>query len=321
MLCGVEASILFYQPMDVLYQQSSMIKAEAHRLGFEGCGISRAAYLPEDAKQLESWLRENYHGSMTYMENHVEKRVDPAKLVEGAQSVISVIINYFPSKNQADPDAPVVSKYAYGKDYHAIIRQKLKLLLHFINKSITPVNGRAFVDSAPVLDKAWAARAGLGWIGKNTCLISPKAGSFFFIGSLIIDLPLSYSEGIPDFCGDCQRCIQACPTRAIIAPRVLDARRCISYMTIEHKGDIDPGFKNKMENRVFGCDICQDVCPWNRKAVPHQVKEFEPITGLLEMTRQEWHALDEKQFKKLFSTSAVKRAKYEGLRRNIGFLQ
>jgi epoxyqueuosine reductase len=321
MLCGVEASILFYQPMDVLYQQSSMIKAEAHRLGFEGCGISRAAYLPEDAKQLESWLRENYHGSMTYMENHVEKRVDPAKLVEGAQSVISVIINYFPSKNQVDPDAPVVSKYAYGEDYHAVIRQKLKLLLHFINKSITPVNGRAFVDSAPVLDKAWAARAGLGWIGKNTCLISPKAGSFFFIGSLIIDLPLSYSEGIPDFCGDCQRCIQACPTRAIIAPRVLDARRCISYMTIEHKGDIDPGFKNKMENRVFGCDICQDVCPWNRKAVPHQVKEFEPITGLLEMTRQEWHALDEKQFKKLFSTSAVKRAKYEGLRRNIGFLQ
>ena len=258
---------------------------------------------------------------MAYMENHFEKRVDPTLLVEGAKSVVSVILNYFPDQGQADPEAPVLSKYAYGMDYHPVIRGKLNRLLKYIHEFIAPVNGSAFVDSAPVLDKVWAARAGLGWIGKNTCLISPKAGSFFFIGSLIIDLPLSYSDGIPDFCGDCQRCIQACPTRAIIAPRVLDARRCISYLTIENKGDIDPGFKNEMENRVFGCDICQDVCPWNRKAVPHQVKEFEPLTGLLEMTRQEWHALDETHFKKLFSTSAVKRAKYEGLRRNIGLLQ
>jgi epoxyqueuosine reductase len=307
--------------MDDLLNQSSMIKAESLRLGFNKCGISRAICLQSEASHLKRWLRENYHDSMTYMENHVEKRVDPTKLVEGAQSVISVIINYFPSKSQADPDAPVVSKYAYGEDYHAVIRQKLKLLLHFINKSITPANGRAFVDSAPVLDRAWAAKAGLGWIGKNTNLISPEIGSFVFIGSLIVDIPLLADNPIADLCGDCNRCIRACPTGAIVKPQVLDARRCISYLTIENKGDIDPGFKNKMKNRVFGCDICQDVCPWNRKAVPHQVKEFEPLTGLLEMTRQEWHALDETHFKKLFSTSAVKRPKFEGLRRNIEFLR
>jgi epoxyqueuosine reductase len=297
-----------------------MIKAEAHRLGFEGCGISRAAYLPDDAKQLDSWLHEQYHGSMTYMENYVEKRVDPVKLVEGAKSVISVILNYFPSISQHDPEAPVVSKYAYGEDYHEVIRKKLKLLLHYINESVSAASGSAFVDSAPVLDRAWAARAGLGWIGKNTNLISPETGSFIFIGSLIVDIPLQADSPIGDLCGDCNRCIRACPTGAIIKPRVLNARQCLSYLTIENKGVIDPGFRDKFENRVFGCDICQDVCPWNRRAVPHRVTEFNPLPGLIEMTRKDWYELDEIRFKKLFLKSAVKRTKYEGLRRNLEFI-
>jgi epoxyqueuosine reductase len=294
-----------------------MIKAEAHRLGFEGCGISRAAYLPDDAKQLDSWLHEQYHGSMTYMENYVEKRVDPVKLVEGAKSVISVILNYFPSISQHDPEAPVVSKYAYGEDYHEVIRKKLKLLLHYISAA----SGSAFVDSAPVLDRAWAARAGLGWIGKNTNLISPETGSFIFIGSLIVDIPLQADSPIGDLCGDCNRCIRACPTGAIIKPRVLDARQCLSYLTIENKGVIDPGFRDKFENRVFGCDICQDVCPWNRRAVPHRVTEFNPLPGLIEMTRKDWYELDEIRFKKLFLKSAVKRTKYAGLRRNLELIK
>jgi len=301
--------------------QSSMIKAEARRLGFDGCGVSRAAYLPDEAKRLESWLHNHFHGSMSYMEKHVEKRVDPTKLVVGAKSVISIILNYFPSKTQKDPDAPVISKYAYGEDYHEVIRQKLKLLLLYINESVSPAKGRAFVDSAPVLDRAWAAQAGLGWTGKNTNLISREIGSFVFIGSLIIDIPLYYDSPISDFCGDCNSCIRACPTGAIVKPHVLDARRCLSYLTIENKGELDPGFRDKYENRVFGCDICQDVCPWNRKAVPHGVKEFEPLPGLLEMTRQEWHEMDEKEFKKLFSKSAVKRAKFEGLSRNLKYIE
>jgi epoxyqueuosine reductase len=307
--------------MDELLNQSSMIKTEARRLGFNKCGISQAEYLSEDARRLKSWLNKNYQGSMRYMENHIEKRVDPAKLVEGAKSVISVILNYFPLKTQSEPDAPVISKYAYGRDYHEVIRQKLKLLLHYINESVSPAKGRSFVDSAPVFDRAWAARAGLGWIGKNTNLISPEIGSFVFIGSLIIDIPLHYDSLINNFCGDCNLCIRACPTGAIIKPNMLDARKCISYLTIENKGEIDPGFHDKFENRVFGCDICQDVCPWNRKAVPHQEKEFEPLPRLLEMRRQEWFEMDEPAFKEIFPKSAVKRAKFEGLRRNLEFIK
>ena len=307
--------------MDALYHQSSMIKAEARRLGFDGCGISQATILGEDAARLENWLRKGCHGSMTYMGNHTEKRVDPAKLVKGAKSVISVILNYYTDKNQADPGAPVLSKYAYGKDYHDVIRKKLKLLLPYIHQSIIPVNGRAFADSAPVFDKAWAARAGLGWIGKNTILISPESGSFFFIGSLIVDIPLHYDKPIRDFCDDCNRCVRACPTRAIIAPRILDARRCISYLTVENRQEIGQEFRGRFKNRVFGCDICQDVCPWNRKAVQHRVEEFEPLSGLLEMTCQEWYALDEEAFKNRFTQSAVLRTKFEGLRRNLEFLE
>jgi epoxyqueuosine reductase len=258
---------------------------------------------------------------MTYMEHHADLRVDPTLLVEGTQSVISVILNYYPDQKQQDPQAPVVSKYAYGQDYHDVIRKKLLKLLAYINEAIAPTKGRGFVDSAPVLDRAWAARAGLGWIGKNSNLISPEKGSFFFIGSLMIDLPLSYDKAIPDFCGDCNRCVNACPTQAIIAPRIIDSGRCISYLTIENKGSIDPGFRDKFLNRVFGCDICQDVCPWNRKAVPHRVKELMPLPGLLKMTREEWFEMDEETFTIRFARSAMKRAKYTGLKRNLSFIE
>ncbi len=306
--------------MDDLQNQSSMIKAEARRLGFAGCGISRAEFLDEDSRHLKSWLLNGYQGSMDYMKNNADKRVDPRVLVPGARSVISVLLNYSPAKGQTYPDAPVLSKYAYGEDYHPVIRSRLKKLLRYIQENITPANGRAFTDSAPVLDRAWAARAGLGWIGKNTNLISPESGSFFFIGSLIVDIPLGYDKPIQDFCGDCNRCIRACPTQAIISPRILDARSCISYLTIENKGEIGQEYRDKFAGRVFGCDICQDVCPWNRKAVSHQVKEFEPLSGLLEMTCEEWYTLDDEFFTKRFARSAIKRAKFRGLRRNLEFI-
>ena len=299
---------------------SSLIKAEAIRLGFDGCGISHAAFLSDEAPRLISWLKNHYHGSMAYMHNNLEKRLDPRTLVEGTRSVISVILNYYPSGNQQDAQAPVISKYAYGHDYHQLIRDKLNLLLRFVNEKVAPATGRAFVDSAPVLDRAWAARAGLGWIGKNTNLISPEAGSFFFIGSLLVIIPLAYDNPIMDLCGDCNRCIRACPTQAIIEPRLLDAGKCISYLTIEHRGEIDATYRNSFKNRVFGCDICQDVCPWNRKSTPHRVKDFDPLPGLLEMTRDQWYTLEEEQFKKLFSKSAVQRSGYTGLQRNLNFI-
>jgi epoxyqueuosine reductase len=307
--------------MDELQTQSSMIKAEAIRLGFDGCGISHAERLGDDAVCLAVWLDNRYHGTMHYMENHIEKRVDPAQLVEGAQSVISVILNYYPKRQQTDPDAPVISKYAYGKDYHDIIRKKLNQLLFFIDHSVTPAKGRGFVDSAPVLDRAWAARSGLGWIGKNSNLISPEKGSWFFIGTLIVDIPLYYDRPIPDFCGDCNRCILACPTKAIVSPKVIDARRCISYLTIENKGEISPEFRENFKNRVFGCDICQDVCPWNKRAIPLSEPELQPVEGLLEMKREEWYQLDEEKYRKLFKDSAVKRAKFSGLKRNLEFIR
>lgn len=306
--------------MDVLINRSSMIKEEALRLGFDGCGISRAEYAGEDARHLEKWLGKGYHAGMSYMERNFDKRTDPARLVEGARSVISVLLGYYPSQRQQQPDAPVLSIYAYGKDYHPVIRKKLNALLKFIRTSFPPANGRGFTDSAPVLDRAWAARSGLGWIGKNSNLISSEAGSYFFIGSLIVDIPLSYDKPITDFCGDCNRCIRACPTSAIVSDRVIDAGRCISYLTIENKGEIEDSFRGKMKNRVFGCDICQDVCPWNRRAAPHRVDEFKPLPGLLEMTRKEWYAMNEKQFREKFAFSAVKRAKFRGLRRNLQFI-
>jgi epoxyqueuosine reductase len=297
-----------------------MIKAEALRLGFDACGIAQAGYLREEAPHFARWLEKGYQGGMTYMEKNPDKRLDPRKLVEGTKSVISVLLNYFPASGQQDPEAPVVSKYAYGGDYHDVIRGKLNMLLRFINSRITPVSGRAFTDSAPVLDKAWAARSGLGWIGKNTCLISPVSGSWSFIGSLMVDIPLAYDTQIQDFCGDCNRCIRACPTRALTSPRLLDSNRCIAYLTIEHRGEIDPVYGQAFRNRVFGCDICQDVCPWNHRAKSHQIKEFEPLPGLLEMARSEWLAMDETAFTRLFSKSAIKRTAFTGLKRNLNFI-
>jgi epoxyqueuosine reductase len=258
---------------------------------------------------------------MAYMEEHFEKRIDPSRLRDGVVSVISVILNYFTTEQQTDPDAPVLSKYAYGRDYHHVIRKRLRKLLHFLNDRMGPVKGHPFVDSAPVLDRAWAARAGLGWIGKNSNLISPVAGSFVFIGSLMVDIQLEEDTPMPDLCGTCEKCLQACPTSAIVAPRVVDARRCISCLTIEHKGEIDPLWEGSFRNRVFGCDICQDVCPWNRKkARLHDIPEFSPVKGLLEMDRNDWYQLDENRFEGLFKGSAVRRAGYRGLRRNLAFI-
>lgn len=300
---------------------STSIRNEALRLGFSGCGFSEAVFLEEDARRLESWLNDKYHGSMKYMENHFEKRTDPRNLVEGARSVISLLLNYYTTEKQADPDAPVLSKYAYGKDYHFVMKDKMHRLFEYIKEHFGPVQGRVFVDSAPVLDRAWARKAGLGWIGKNSNLINRNLGSFVFIGEIITDLELEYNR-IPDsdFCGACSICIDACPTNAILPGRTIDSNRCISYLTIENRNAIPEEFSGKMENRMFGCDICQDVCPWNRKAKKHDVEEFDRSARLLNMKREDWKQLERTDFNALFMDSAVKRAGFKGLKRNIDFL-
>lgn len=301
---------------------SQMIKAEALRLGFMACGISKAEFLEEEAPRLEDWLNKNHHGEMTYMENHFDKRLDPRLLVEGAKSVVSLTLNYFTEHTQQDLNAPKISKYAYGTDYHSVIKEKLKELMAFINDNIGEVGGRCFVDSAPVMDKAWAQKSGLGWRGKNSNLISKDAGSFFFIAELIIDLELAYdSPFTADHCGSCTRCIDACPTDAIVAPYTVDGSKCISYLTIELKNEIPNEFKGKMQNWMFGCDICQDVCPWNRFAVPHQEPAFEPALALLQLNKEELIEMTDDVFKQVFKNSAVKRTKFNGLKRNIDFLR
>ncbi len=298
---------------------SSLIKAEAQRLGFDFCGISKADFLEEEAPRLEKWLLQNRHGKMKYMENYFDKRLDPRKLVDGAKSVVSVLYNYFPAENQ-QPAVPKISKYAYGADYHFVIKEKLKELLQFIREKIGEVNGRAFVDSAPVLDKAWAKKSGLGWIGKNSNLINKNSGSFFFIAELILDLDLRYDGPIEDFCGTCSACMDACPTEAIVQPYVVDGSKCISYFTIELKEEIPIDVKGKFDGWAFGCDTCQDVCPWNRFSKPHREPQFNPKTELMEMTKKEWQEITEDVFKKLFSDSAVKRTGFKGLKRNLEFL-
>lgn len=304
-----------------LSAHSRMIKAEAKALGFMFCGISKAGFLEQEAPVLEAWLKKGMHGEMQYMENHFDKRLDPRLLVDGARSVISLGLNYYTDKQQTDPQAPKISKYAYGDDYHAVIKEKLNLLLFCIREELGDVNGRAFVDSAPVLDKAWAKKAGLGWVGKNTNLISKQNGSYFFLAELIIDAGLEYDTSTAtDHCGNCTRCIDACPTGAIVAPYVVDGSRCISYLTIELKNEIPQHFAGKMDNWMFGCDVCQDVCPWNRFSVLHANPAFDPPNGLLDMTRREWQEITEETFKKVFKRSAVKRAKFDGLKRNIAFL-
>jgi epoxyqueuosine reductase len=300
---------------------SGLIKYKAKELGFLSCGISKVDFLAVEEIRLVNWLQQGMNGEMAYMANHLEKRLNPGLLVENAQSVISVLLNYFPSAYQTDSDAPVLSKYAYGIDYHFVMKDKLGELLRFIQDKIALCEGRCFVDSAPVLDRAWAARAGLGWIGKNTNLISPEHGSFFFIGELILDLELPADEKIVrNHCGNCTRCIDACPTKALVEPYVLDARKCISYQTIENRGEIDPELKGKFENRMFGCDICQDVCPWNLKSEPHHEIAFMPDEQLMKMTKESWYNLDQETFDKLFRKSAVKRTKFEGFKRNLNFL-
>ncbi|MBT8309078.1 MAG: tRNA epoxyqueuosine(34) reductase QueG [Flavobacteriaceae bacterium] len=300
---------------------TELIKTEAKRLGFLSCGISQAGFLEEEAPRLEKWLNKNMHGEMHYMANHFDKRLDPTKLVEGSKSVISLLLNYYPSKNQEDQTAPKISKYAYGTDYHFVIKDKLKHLLYHIQEEIGDVHGRAFVDSAPVLDKAWAAKSGLGWIGKHSNLLTQQVGSFYFIAELIIDLELEYDTPVTDHCGTCTACIDACPTKAITEPYVVDGSKCISYFTIELKESIPSDFKGQLDNWMFGCDVCQDVCPWNRFSKPHKEPLFNPKPELLSMTKKDWEEISEEVFKKVFKDSAVKRTKFSGLKRNIEFLK
>ncbi|WP_271423559.1 tRNA epoxyqueuosine(34) reductase QueG [Aequorivita sinensis] len=299
---------------------SQLIKSEAKRLGFLSCGISKAAFLEEEAPRLEKWLNNNMNGEMGYMENHFDKRLDPTVLVPGSKSVISLLLNYYPTQIQ-NPDSYKISKYAYGTDYHFIIKDKLKELMHFISEEIGEVNGRAFVDSAPVLDKAWAAKSGLGWIGKHSNLLTKQSGSFYFIAELIVDLDLEYDNPVTDHCGTCTACIDACPTNAIVADRVVDGSKCISYFTIELKNEIPISEKGKFQDWMFGCDICQDVCPWNRFSKPHNEPLFNPHPELLSMTKKDWEEITEDVFREIFKKSAVKRTKYTGLTRNIQFLK
>lgn len=300
---------------------TNLIKSESKRLGFDYCGISKADFLEEEAPRLENWLNHNRQGQMSYMQNYFDKRLDPRLLVPGAKSVVSLLLNYYPSETQTDTTAPKISKYAYGKDYHFVIKEKLNLLLEFIKENIGEVDGRVFVDSAPVMDKAWAKKSGLGWIGKNSNLINKSSGSFYFIAELIIDLELQYDNAIKDYCGTCTRCIDACPTEAIIAPYVVDGSKCISYFTIELKENIPTDYKGKFDNWMFGCDVCQDVCPWNSFSKPTQEPHFQPNNELLGITRQEWQELTEETFKRVFKDSPVKRTKFNGLKRNINFIR
>ena len=301
-------------------KNTKFIKAEAKRLGFLSCGISRAEFLEEEAPRLEQWLKKNMHGEMQYMENHFDKRLDPTKLVEGSKSVVSLLLNYFPSESQIE-DAYKISKYAYGQDYHFVIKDKLKLLLQSIQDEIGDVHGRVFVDSAPVLDKAWAAKSGLGWIGKHSNLLSKQTGSFYFIAELIIDLDLEYDSRVTDHCGTCTACIDACPTQAIVEPYKVDGSKCISYFTIELKNEIPTSYANKLDDWMFGCDICQDVCPWNKFSKPHNEPLFNPHPELLSKTKEGWEELTQEVFSEIFKKSAVKRTKFSGLTRNINALK
>jgi len=299
---------------------TKLIKAESKRLGFLSCGISKAGFLEAEAPRLESWLTKNQHGQMSYMENHFDKRLNPTLLVDNAKSVISLLLNYYPSVEQ-NKDSYKISKYAYGQDYHFVIKEKLTELLYTIQSEIGAVSGRAFVDSAPVLDKAWAAKAGLGWIGKNSNLITQKTGSFYFIAELIVDLELDYDYATTDHCGTCTACIDACPTEAIVSPYVVDGSKCISYFTIELKENLPQEMKGKFNDWMFGCDVCQDVCPWNRFSKPHTEPLFNPNQELVSFSKKDWQEITEDTFKRVFANSAVKRTKLSGLQRNIKFLK
>ncbi|WP_291906153.1 tRNA epoxyqueuosine(34) reductase QueG [Chitinophaga sp. CB10] len=302
-------------------EHTRYIKALARELGFDYCGISEAVQLDDDARRLEQWLKKGMHGSMHYMENHFDKRIDPRKLVDGAKSVITLLYNYFPSEKQRS-DAPKVSKYAYGEDYHEVIRAKLKTMLDRMQEHIGAVQGRGFVDSAPVLERSWARRSGLGWMGKNGNIINKQSGSFFFIATLITDIELEYDGPVGDYCGTCTRCLDACPTGAIVSPGVVDGSRCISYFTIELKDQLIPEkMQGSFDNWMFGCDTCQDVCPWNRFSKPNSEVAFTPIPAILNFSTSDWEEMTEEAFKTIFRHSPLKRSKYAGIRRNLQFLK
>jgi len=307
----------------MIEKNTQFIKSSAKALGFEYCGIASAVKLDEDAKRLESWLNKGFQGKMSYMENYFDLRIDPRKLVPGAKSVITLLLNYFPSQKQNNIDAPMVSKYAYGKDYHEVIITKLKIFLQMVKDDIGDVHGRGFADSAPVLEKTWAKKSGLGWIAKNGNLITRQNGSFFFIATLIVDLELIYDDPfVKDYCGSCTRCMDACPTEAILDDKVIDGSKCISYFTIELKDALIPdAMKGKFENRIFGCDVCQDVCPWNRFSKPTSEKEFTPLPQILNFTTNDWEEMTEESFKIIFKDSPLKRSKYQGIKRNLKFIQ
>ncbi|MGN6478087.1 MAG: tRNA epoxyqueuosine(34) reductase QueG [Flavipsychrobacter sp.] len=299
-------------------QRSQLIKQEAHRLGFDACGMAIATHLEEDARRLESWLQNGFHGKMLYMGNHFDLRTDPRKLVPGAKSVITLLLNYYPQQQQS-ADAPHIAKYAYGTDYHYVIREKLNLLLQYIKQTIGDVQGRGFVDSAPVLERSWAVRSGLGWVGKNGNLLTKHSGSFFFIATLITDLELTADAPFSaDYCGTCTKCMDACPTDAIVSPAIINGSKCISYLTIELKDALIPDeFRGEMKDWMFGCDICQDVCPWNRFSKPNQEPHFTPIPEVLNLSAAEWEQMSEEQFRKVFKDSPLKRTKWQGIQRNL----
>ena len=296
------------------------LKRKANNLGFLSCGISKAVFLEEEATKLENWLNDGKHGKMKYMENHFDMRLDPRKLVPDAKSVISLSYNYYNDNLQKDKDAPKISKYAYGNDYHKVIKEKLKILFKELQKEFGDINGRVFIDSAPIMEKAWAAKSGLGWIGKNTNLISQKVGSFYFLAEIIVDLEFEYDTPVTDHCGSCTACIDSCPTGALVKPYEIDASKCISYLTIELKDEIPSEFNGNMDNWAFGCDVCQDVCPWNRFSRKHNEPLFNPNQEMMKMGKKEWEELTEETFEVIFKNSAVKRTKYKGLKRNISFI-
>ncbi|MDN5200583.1 tRNA epoxyqueuosine(34) reductase QueG [Fulvivirgaceae bacterium BMA10] len=301
-------------------KNTKVIKQIARRLGFDFCGISKATFLEEEAPKLEQWLNQKMHGTMHYMDNHFDKRLDPRKLVDGAKSVVSLIYNYFPNEDISQTSGFKIAKYAYGKDYHFVIKDKLRTFLSDIRETIGEVNGRAFVDSAPVMERVWAKRSGIGWIGKNSLLLNRNMGSFFFLAELVLDIDLISDGPIKDFCGSCSKCMDACPTDAIPEPYIVDASKCISYFTIELKEAIPEDFKGSFENWVFGCDICQDVCPWNRFSRPHHEDAFVPHEALKRLDKKEWTEMTREVFNEIFRKSAVKRTKYEGFKRNISFV-
>jgi epoxyqueuosine reductase len=309
----------------IITQRTQLVKSIAHEMGFSFCGISKAEFLENEAPKLEEWLRRGYQGKMNYLENYFEKRLDPRLLVPEAKSVVSLVYNYYPKKELKSPvdsssDQLKIARYAYGEDYHFVVKDKLKELLDRLRESIGEINGRAFVDSAPVMERAWATKSGVGWIGKNSLLLNRSMGSFFFLAEIIIDLELEVDGPIKDFCGSCTACMDACPTDAIAEPYVVDGSKCISYFTIELKEEIPKEVKGKFENWIFGCDICQEVCPWNRFAQPNNESRFQPTAALENMSTSDWKEITEDVFEKLFKNSPVKRTKFEGLNRNIDFV-